>query len=1329
MKPGSEQRAHKRVRVRIRAQLGGEGALPRAVEIRDIALGGMFVAAVIRPEEMDAPHTGLTSSDGLVRVRFELDIRGSSQSFEFSGRPARMSDRGFGLSFEGEHAGEARAVIEALTSDSSDAPARVSASGTKVLSRLKDSVSRWLPGRISLFADQAEVRLIARASKSHSNAGQTPFFDAISELKRRIVGLDEVIGGVVGDRLDNLGATLLVEDSEENTETNELSLVEKDKFEMYLSVAEMANKAEHRLDLQLFRLCRYLSVLAQKTIDNTTKPLGPSGICDPFHEHMSEAPISAEALSIIYRSFEDLVVKDIHALYEELLEQFEAAGIEVSLEREKVTVKPRGSARLHHELEYSDTTDRGVPEVPPGAYDTGVGGPQPDNYPGQQSGLPPPQQAPGQPLPDQQPGTPATLNPFDTPPTPPDAAQTADWGKGQSPGPLEPAAQQGMQTPVPDPGFFSAPTAAPVNPFAVPQGESIPDLTAASAAPAEGSDVLDALVPQATPDFLGTTPEGRRAGNIPAGMPYAANFAPRVLQPMAQYTMPQTQAGTAFGAVHALLGLRQSLSRAHAPAAAQSDLDSEKLLTMLGQMQASAAAGTASFRSQLRDAMGFTPGIGAPRHGELGDAIELVSRLCEAMRDDPVVQDSLRGRLDQLEPVIHKVAVLEPAFFELSDHAARKVLNQLARLVPELGAHGADEETFWRGIDELIVPLVNNFDRDMSLFDAVLSELDRIVAEQQAQCQENIKEVIEACRAQERFVRERRQRAGQAPVSAISETGEQRAVSKEWSIWLSRAERLEPGESIEHTAGSVTKRLRLAWVAENKSSFVLTDPRGQKAQTFSHQELAMQLRRGGVTTVRDTELPLVDRALSRVLQDMHGAVERHATHDMPTGLLNRRTFLTRLKNALAEATREGDGVAVLYFQVEEHDEICDQYGEEAGEILMRRVARRVGSGVSDGAELASLDPGSIASFQADATLEQATADAERVCASVNQLKIRWGDVQLSLTLHAGAVLAPPGDNEDEVLTTAERVIGDGTAGSSNVRSESRLKSGGSGMMEYVSLINSTLGTDQLQLRCHRIAPLETGPRARSNYEVLLGVRDARGDAVSAAEFVRAAEHYEQLPALDRWVMRNMMRWMAEHRRWLRHIGGFAINVSARSLEDEHLVEYVLNQLNETGVPPGKVIFEIAESVAADPNHAARGFLRTLSEVGCQFALDDFGAGQRSYSYLRQLQVNYVKVDGNFVRNVLNDEADLAVVKSVNEVAQFMGKKTIAEHVENGDVLRCLRAVGVDFVQGFHVERPIYVEQLTEELLKEMPPSVAAASEASASGAGGRPEVAEHTLKF
>jgi EAL domain-containing protein (putative c-di-GMP-specific phosphodiesterase class I) len=220
--------------------------------------------------------------------------------------------------------------------------------------------------------------------------------------------------------------------------------------------------------------------------------------------------------------------------------------------------------------------------------------------------------------------------------------------------------------------------------------------------------------------------------------------------------------------------------------------------------------------------------------------------------------------------------------------------------------------------------------------------------------------------------------------------------------------------------------------------------------------------------------------------------------------------------------------------------------------------------------------------------------------------------------------------------------------------------------------------------------------AKPYHEILLGLRDDDGEAIPAADFLRAVEYYEQLAALDRWVIRNALRWMAANRRVVRDVAGFTIKLTERSVADDHLMEYLLEQLTDTAVPPGKICLEInAADAVAHADQVGR-LVRTLQEFGCRFSLSKFSGGEGAHERLGTIPVDYLKLDGRFVRGMLDDPNDLAVVQSATELAHASGVRTLAEFVESEEALARLTEMGVDYVQGLEVEAPRYLTDLGPE---------------------------------
>ena len=250
-----------------------------------------------------------------------------------------------------------------------------------------------------------------------------------------------------------------------------------------------------------------------------------------------------------------------------------------------------------------------------------------------------------------------------------------------------------------------------------------------------------------------------------------------------------------------------------------------------------------------------------------------------------------------------------------------------------------------------------------------------------------------------------------------------------------------------------------------------------------------------------------------------------------------------------------------------------------------------------------------------------------------------------------------------------------------------------GVMEWVARVDQVLRDGRIRLTGQKIAPIRDPGSAKPHYEILMTVLNDAGEPMGPVDFITAAETYDRMPAVDRWVVTHSLNWMSLNLEHMDKVHGFSINLSGTSLNDPSFCDFVVQQLQRTRVPTEKVTFEITETAAFSSMDAANRFIARLRDLGCTFSLDDFGTGLASYSYLRNLDVDYVKIDGMFVKDLIENPADYAVVKSVSEIAHFMGKQTIAEFVETTQILDALREIGVDYAQGWGVERPKPLDQI------------------------------------
>lgn len=252
-----------------------------------------------------------------------------------------------------------------------------------------------------------------------------------------------------------------------------------------------------------------------------------------------------------------------------------------------------------------------------------------------------------------------------------------------------------------------------------------------------------------------------------------------------------------------------------------------------------------------------------------------------------------------------------------------------------------------------------------------------------------------------------------------------------------------------------------------------------------------------------------------------------------------------------------------------------------------------------------------------------------------------------------------------------------------------------GEMQWVARIERALEEERFQFDFQPIVPVKSSEQKGMHYELLLRMQDEQGRIVPASVFLPAAERYNLATKLDRWVVRNAFEWLTRHPEHLERLYLCEINLSGHSLGDGEFLEMVIQQLHQTAIPPEKVCFEVTETAAVANLTSATHFIQTLKGVGCQFALDDFGSGLSSFAYLKTLPVDFLKIDGSFVKDIADDPTDLAMVKSINEIGHTMGKRTIAEFVENAAILEKLKArdIGVDYAQGYHIGRPKPIDEL------------------------------------
>jgi len=431
--------------------------------------------------------------------------------------------------------------------------------------------------------------------------------------------------------------------------------------------------------------------------------------------------------------------------------------------------------------------------------------------------------------------------------------------------------------------------------------------------------------------------------------------------------------------------------------------------------------------------------------------------------------------------------------------------------------------------------------------------------------------------------------------------------------------------------------------------------------------------------------------------EQHNLAEKlsyHTRHDALTGLFNRDSFEQCVRQALDNATRGQRTYALSYLEVDQYKTISDSCGITAADRLSQFVTEQLKAEVADSSVLARLSDNRFGILLEGCAPEEATSLNENISRSFRNIPFRWLGDTFRITVTIGVVpLHLKSGALHEVLSAAE--IGCRLAQDAGSRAVRLCEPGTEEFtrwrdkMSWVSRITKSVEEDRFRLGCQPIVPIGGTRHQGRHFEVLLSAMNDDGQSVSAGVFIPVAESYGLMPTIDRWVIKSTLQAIE------REPGSttYAINLSGTSVADDELLEYILGQFETHPVRPQSICFEITETTAIADMHRAAEFAREIKRLGCELALDDFGSGFASFDYLRKLPVDYLKIDGSFVRDMLEDSIDHAMVKAINQVGHEVGLKTIAEFVESEEILSALSEMGVDFAQGYAIGKPRPIDQV------------------------------------
>ncbi len=464
-------------------------------------------------------------------------------------------------------------------------------------------------------------------------------------------------------------------------------------------------------------------------------------------------------------------------------------------------------------------------------------------------------------------------------------------------------------------------------------------------------------------------------------------------------------------------------------------------------------------------------------------------------------------------------------------------------------------------------------------------------------------------------------------------------------------------------------------------------------------------RRGEELAIQDTASPIRNRegaAIGAVIvfgdvtkeRRLKRALSYQASHDALTGLINRREFDTRLETAVTAAQRGENEYVLLYVDLDQFKVVNDTCGHSAGDRLLRDITSLLQTRVRASDTIARLGGDEFGILLERCSLEQAERVADSIRQAIHNYRFLWGANSLSVGASIGVVrIARETTSSASVLSAADIACYAAKDGGRN-RVQVYERDHGTSRhreMQWVGRIARAVEEGRLELQAQRIVPIAPGDDVPF-FELMVRLRAEDGALVPPNEFIPAAERYNVMVIVDRWVVNRAIELLETCIKNGRRLPLVAVNLSGTSINDDDFLEFIASRLGDDRVARA-LCFEITETAAVASLAKAKFFMRELKARGCRFALDDFGSGVSSFMYLKSLPVDFLKIDGQFATHVATDAVDRSMVEAIVQVGRAMRVLTIAEKVETGAELEVLRQIGVDFIQGFHLAEPCAVEEV------------------------------------
>ncbi len=660
---------------------------------------------------------------------------------------------------------------------------------------------------------------------------------------------------------------------------------------------------------------------------------------------------------------------------------------------------------------------------------------------------------------------------------------------------------------------------------------------------------------------------------------------------------------------------------------------------------------------------------------EQEEMLEVVVNLLRSLTQDPRVAGVAKDHLRRVQGTVHAAALSDQTFFTAPEHPVRVLLNQIASIRPTGGEAGALDDA---QLTQLLEDLAQaQYAENAPQLHAVQAMLETMIAQQSSAFDTRVDEVVQLSTEQQRALRERRDKAGHLAV----EPSARPALSPEWARWIKRARALRVGENFLMNANTDKPYPAwLIWIGEDFNPLVFVDEQGHKALTLTLEQTAMYLRRGVLKTLRDNATPPVERALLGAVSQIHEQIAQQASHDVSTGLLNRSAFLVAVAQQQLAASGRPAGAVLCQIALDNLRSINDEHGLAVGDDVLQQIIALLSEQMADKPViLGRLSGDELGIYWEKGGLDDAYSEVQTLFKVITSVVPVAGGEALLTGCHAGLteIQDAPGRPEQMLQAVAEAC-----AAARNTPDNPLFVAGAElkyrqQLEKISSYVEKAIKHERLMLLYQDVRAVQ-GP-ANPAAHLVVSAEDRNGKLVPPMLFSQAAATSPLAWEVDLWMLRHALQSISTKLESLERFSAVILPLSRAALEKEDLANTIIEVLMQTAVPPARLCFAIADCDAVANLPEAIELINTLRGFGCQFLLDEFGATQTDYAYVRELAVDYVAIQQAILATARQSSKDFAVAKSLNELVHFMGKLTLAKQSSGAAIDALAGDLGIDFI--------------------------------------------------